>query len=99
MPKYNMNWIYGLVIISLITLYLTTGKEQSSVRTETTYSDFKVMVTKGYAEKIVVNKNTNTLLMYVKPEHIRDVSHKGVDQTGKNPAVTVNIGSVDQVEQ
>jgi cell division protease FtsH len=99
MPKFNMNWIYGLVIISLITLYLTTGKEQSSVRTETTYSDFKVMVTKGYAEKIVVNKNTNTLLMYVKPEHIRDVFHKGVDQTGKNPAVTVNIGSVDQVEQ
>ena len=99
MPKFNMNWIYGLVIITLITLFLTQGKEQSSVRTETTYSDFKVMVMKGYADKIVVNKNTNTLLMYVRPEHIRDVFHQGVQQTGTNPAVSVAIGSVDQVEQ
>ena len=99
MPKFNMNWIYGLVILSLIFLYFTQGSEKSSVKTETGYSDFKVMVNKGYAEKIVVNKYSNTLQMYVKPEHIRDVFHKGVDQTGKNPSVTVAIGSVDQVEQ
>ena len=99
MPKFNMNWIYGLVIIALITLYLTQGNEKSSVRTETTYSDFKTMVMKGYAEKIVVNKYENILQMYVKPEHIRDVFHQGVEQTGKNPYVTVAIGSIDQVEQ
>ena len=99
MPKFNMNWIYGLVIITLVVLYLTQGNEKSSVRTETSYSDFKSMVMKGYAEKIVVNKYSNTLEMYVKPEHIRDVFHQGVPQTGKNPCVTVAIGSVDQVEQ
>ena len=99
MPKFNMNWIYGFVIILLITLYLTTGKENSSVHTETSYSDFKVMVMKGYADKIVVNKYSNTLQMYVKPEHIRDVFHQGVQQTGKTPSVAVNFGSVDQVEQ
>ena len=99
MPKFNMNWIYGLVIIALIFLYFTQGNEKSSVRTETSYSDFKVMVMKGYANKIVVNKYSNTLLMYVKPEHIRDVFHQGVQQTGKTPSVTVAFGSVDQVEQ
>jgi len=99
MPKFNMNWIYGLVILSLILLYISSGSEKSSVRTETSYSDFKVMVNKGYAEKIVVNKHTGTLQMYVKPEHIRDVFHQGVEQTGKNPSVTVAIGSADQVEQ
>jgi len=99
MPRFNMNWIYGLVILSLIVLYISTGNEKSSVRTETSYSDFKVMVMKGYAEKIVVNKNTGTLQMYVKGEHIRDVFHQGVDKTGKNPSVTVAIGSADQVEQ
>jgi len=99
MPKFNMNWIYGIAIVTLIALYLTQGSEQSSVRTETSYSDFKVMVMKGYADKIVVNKYSNTLEMYVKPEHIRDVFHQGVQQTGKNPCVNVAIGSVDQVEQ
>jgi len=99
MPKFNMNWIYGLVIISLVVLYFTSGNEKSSVSTETSYSDFKTMVMKGYAEKIVVNNYSNTLQMYVKPEHIRDVFHQGVQQTGKTPSVNVAIGSVDQVEQ
>ena len=99
MPKFNMNWIYGIVFVLLITLYFTQGSEKSSVQTETSYSDFKVMVMKGYADKIVVNKYSNTLQMYVKPEHIRDVFHQGVQQTGKAPSVSVAIGSVDQVEQ
>ena len=99
MPRFNMNWIYGLVIITLFALYFTTGNEKSSVKTETSYSDFKVMVQKGYADKIVVNKYSSTLQMYVKPEHIRDVFHQGVEQTGKSPSVTVAIGSTDQVEQ
>ena len=99
MPRFNMNWIYGIVIIALVFIYLTQGKENSSVNTETSYSDFKVMVMKGYADKIVVNKYDNTLQMYVKGEHIRDVFHQGVQQTGKNPAVSVAFGSVDQVEQ
>ena len=99
MPRFNMNWIYGIVIISLIVLYITQGQTKSSINTQVSYSDFKVMVDKGYAKEIVVNKYQNTLEMYVKPEHIRDVFHQGVQQTGTNPCVSVAIGSVDQVEQ
>ena len=99
MPRFNMNWIYGIVILSLIVLYFTQGQTKSSINTQVSYSDFKVMVDKGYAKEIVVNKYQNTLEMYVKPEHIRDVFHQGVQQTGTNPSVTVAIGSVDQVEQ
>lgn len=77
MPKFNMNWIYMLAIIALGVLYFTNGSENSSVQTTTSYSNFKTWVMKGYAQKIVVNKNTNTLQMYVKPEHIRDVFHQG----------------------
>ena len=99
MPKFNMNWIYGIVILSLIVLYFTQGQTKSSINTQVSYSDFKVMVDKGYAKEIVVNKYQNTLEMYVKPEHIRHVFHQGVQQTGTNPCVSVAIGSVDQVEQ
>ena len=94
-----MGWLYGLALIAIVFFYFTQGQEDSSVKTETTYSDFKTMVMKGYANEIVINKNTSTLLMYIKPEHIYDVFHQHVQQTGKNPAVSVAIGSVDQVEQ
>ena len=99
MPKFNMNWIYMFVIITLVALYFGSGSNSSSVTTETSYSQFKVMVQKGYASKIVVNKETNKLWMYVKPEHIREVFKQGVDKTGQTPSVEVEFGSVDQVEQ
>ena len=99
-PRFSMNWIYGLVIVGLIAFWYTNGgTDKSSVHTETSYSDFKVMVEKGYAKEIVVNKHDGSLLMYVQPEHIYDVFHQHVQQTGKNPAVMVAIGSLDQVEQ
>ncbi|WP_286044154.1 ATP-dependent zinc metalloprotease FtsH [Xylanibacter rodentium] len=100
MPRFNMNWIYGIVIVTLIALYMTGGgAANSSVTTETSYDQFKTMVMKGYASKIVVNKEQNKLRMYVKPEHIRDVFKQGSDKTGKDPAVNVEFGSVDKVEQ
>ena len=100
MPKFNMNWIYFIAIMTLIALYMTSGNDSTAqVRTETTYSDFKVYVQKGYADKIVVNKTQNKLKMYVKAEHIRDVFNKGHQQVGTNPYIEVEIGSVDQVEK
>ena len=98
MPKFNMNWIYLLMMVVLGVLYFTSGNVNSSVNTEATYTQFKSMVLKGYAKSIVVNNKTNTLQMYVKPEHIRDVFKQGVEQTGKEPSVSVEYGSVDQVE-
>ena len=100
MPKFNMNWIYFIAIMTLIALYMTSGGDSpAQVRTETTYSDFKVYVEKGYADKIVMNKVQNKLKMYVKAEHIRDVFNKGHQQVGTNPYIEVEIGSVDQVEK
>ena len=102
MPKFNMNWIYFVAIFTLGMLYLTSsgdGLGNTQVHTESSYTDFKAFVEKGYADKIVVNKNQNTLKMYVKAEHIRDVFKQGHKQTGTAPYVDVEIGSVDQVEQ
>ena len=99
MPRFNMNWIYAIAIAALALLYFSSGgPTNSSVAKHATYSEFKTMVAKGYASKIVVNKTQSTLRMYVKPEHIRDVFHQGTQQTGTDPYIEVEIGSVDQVE-
>ena len=102
MPKFNMNWIYFIAILLLAMLYLTSSGDDVSgpqMHSESSYSDFKVFVERGYADKIVVNKNQNTLKMYVRADHIRDVFKQGHKQTGTSPWVDVEIGSVDQVEQ
>lgn len=99
MPKFNMNWIYGFIILTLGILFITGGDTLStSASREASYTDFKVFVYKGYASKIVVNKDESILKMYVKPQNIRDVFHASAKQMGNNPYLTVQFGSVDQLE-
>ncbi len=99
MPKFNMNWIYGLVIVGLLAVYFAGGDAVAgSASRPVSYTVFKEYVNKGYASKIVVNKDESKLKMYVKPEHIRTVFRQGTDQTGKEPYVNVEFGSVENVE-
>ena len=99
MPRFNMNWIYAIAIAALALLWFSSGgPNNSSIAKQATYSEFKAMVNRGYASKIIVNKGQGTLRMYVKPEHIRDVFHQGTQQTGNDPYIEVEFGSVDQVE-
>lgn len=99
MPKFNMNWIYGLVIVGLLAVYFAGGDGGAgSTSKPVSYNVFKEYVKLGYASKIVVNKDESTLKMYVKPEYIRTVFRKGTDQTGKEPYLNVEFGSVENVE-
>ncbi len=100
MPKFNMNWIYFAVIATLVILYLNSGgTKNSSIEMQTSYTEFKTMVDSGYVDRVVINNTQKVIHLYVKPERIRDVFEQGVEQTGKEPTVRVEYGSVDKVEQ
>ena len=98
MPKFNMNWLYIIVISILAFLFFAGDGLKTSFKTTTSYSQFKVMVMKGYASKIVANNDKKKLRMYVKTEHVRDVFQQSVKQTGENPYLEVEYGSVDNLE-
>ena len=93
-----MNWIYMLVLFGLIAMYLLGGDAVGSASKKVSYDEFKTFVNKGYASKIVINKDESTLKMYVNPKNIRDVFKQGAKNTGNNPYVTTEFGSVDKVE-
>ncbi|MBQ4352953.1 MAG: ATP-dependent zinc metalloprotease FtsH [Prevotella sp.] len=101
MPKFNMTWVYLIVAIGLMAVFFMGDDsigQNSSISKTASYVEFQAMLNKGYAQKIVVNKSDGTLQMYVKPEHIRKVFKQGVKETGKNPFVKVEYGSIDKVE-
>ena len=101
MPRFNMNWFYILVIVSLAFLFITDGGSLFSgdASSKATYSDFRGYVQRGYVSRVVVNKTENSLRMYVYGKNVRDVFHQTAQQVGNNPSKFVEIGSVDQVEQ
>ena len=75
MPRFNMNWVYLLVIAALAFFYFSNGtggvQEQGNTQGQASYSEFKNFVKHGYANRIVANKSTETLKMYVKPDSIQ----------------------------
>ena len=97
-PKFSMSWIYMLVLFGLIAMYLLGGDSVGSASKKISYDEFKTFVNKGYASKIIINKDESTLKMYVNPKNIRDVFKQGSKNTGNNPYVTTEFGSVDKVE-
>ena len=103
MPRFNMNWLYGLIIVTLAILFFTGGGNAllsgSGSATNARYSDFQAYVNHGWAKSIVINKDDNTLKMYVKEQNVRDVFRKSAQQVGPNPYVTVEFGSVDELEK
>ena len=104
MPKFNMNWVYLIVIAALAFFYRTNGsseiqKQKEASTGQASYSEFKNFVNNGYAERIVANKSTETLKMYVKPDSIQAVFHKTTAQTGTEPYLAVEYGSNAKVEE
>lgn len=56
MPRFNMSWIYIMVIVGLMAIWFTGGDSATgSISKPASYNQFKVMVANGYASKIVVN--------------------------------------------
>ena len=98
MPKFNLNWVYFLILGALAFLYFSGVGGGSSVDREVDYTTFKSYVSKGYAKRMEVNKGDGTLKMFVDGKHIRDVFGQDSKSTGKAPTVTTKYPSVDKVE-
>ena len=103
MPKFNMNWIYGIIIATLAILFVTGGGDSlasgATAQQKATYTKFKDYVEKGYAKNVVVNKDEGELKMYVHPKFIRTVFNKPASQTGADPYVDVVYGSGDELDK
>lgn len=99
MPKFNLNWVYFLILGALAFLYFSGVGGGSSVDREVDYTTFKSYVSKGYTKRMEVNKGDGTLKMFVDGKHIRDVFGQDSKSTGKAPTVTTKYPSVDKVEE
>ncbi len=102
MPKFNTSWIYLMVLAGLFFLLLGGGGEAlggSYQKQEATYTKFKEYVEKGYVSHVVINKDAGTMRLYIKPKNIRDVFNMSAKQVGPDPYVSVEFGSVDELEK
>lgn len=99
MPKFNLNWVY-FIVISALAVMLWQGKENpGSFDKEVSYSEMKSYIVRGYASEVVVNKTDAQVSLVIKPERVREVFKQGIQEVGKRPTVTARYPSADKVEE
>lgn len=99
MPKFNLNWVYIIILGVLGFMWFSGVGGGSSIDREVDYTVFKSYVAKGYAKRLEVNKSDGTLKMYVDGKHFRDVFKQSSNRIGKAPTVSTKFPSVDKVEE
>ena len=97
MPRFNLSWLYMFIAMTIAYLYFTSDDNAGANR-ELTYTEFKDMVTKGYASKIIAY-NDNTVDLFIKPEHVKDVFKDDYKKVGRSPSVHVEVGSIDSLDK
>lgn len=95
-PRPSLSWLYVIIALALGFLYFSS--EDGSASKEITYTEFKEMVSKGYASKIIAYDD-NTVDMFIKPENIVDVFGKDANKVGRSPSVNVKIGSMEALDK
>ncbi len=95
-PRFNLSWLYVILIGCIIYVYLFHN--DTSVEKRIDYSTFKEYVEKGYASDIVIEKNDYSLKMFINREYDRKVFGNG-NKNSQKRAVVVEFGSIDKVEE
>jgi ATP-dependent metalloprotease FtsH len=101
MPKFNMNWLYVIILFGLMVLFMTGGGDAlgGSAAKKATYTEFKEYVEKGYVLSVVANKTESTIKLYINPKNIRDVYKTSAKNVGPSPYVEVQFGSVEELDK
>ncbi len=101
MPKFNMNWLYAIILIGLIAIFLSGGGDVlgGSAAKQATYTEFKEYVDKGYVLSVVANKSDGKVKLYINPKYIRDVYKTSAKNVGPSPYVEVQYGSIDELDK
>ena len=96
MPRFNLSWLY--IIIAMTFAYLWFAEDGSSSNRQLTYTEFKSLVNKGYANKIVAY-NDNTVDVYIKPEYVKEVFKEDYKKVGRSPFMNVEVGSIESLDK
>lgn len=88
MPKFNISWIYGIIISVLLGMFLFSDNTPTK---EVNYTFFKDFVKKGYLEKIDVYTSKGILEAQVLKDSMKYVFGKDVKAYEKERMITVRV--------
>ena len=97
----SLTWLYVVIAAALLYFFMTGDGRLSNgqTRKDVSYTQFQQYVSKGYAQRIVANKDNGTVTMYVAPAHIRDVFASNQEMKGRTAVVVAEYPSADKLDE
>ena len=62
MPRFNLSWLYVIIAMSFAILYFSN--QEGGIDKQITYTEFKDMINKGYANKIIAYDDNTVAVSY-----------------------------------
>lgn len=96
----NLTWIY--VILFAVFGYIILKEDSPDLNGETTFTQFKEYVAKGYVDRLIVFSNDNTMIVSIKPDSAMYIFGDRATDAAKamqKPTLTVGVGSMDNLQE
>lgn len=93
MFKFNLYWMYGLILAMLVAVYLTND---SSASKELGWTEFQKLAQEDVFDKIVVYNKKNLVEATVKADQKGKIFKQDDSKLGTNPKIYVQIPSADK---
>jgi cell division protease FtsH len=93
MFRFNIYWMYGVILLMLAVLYLTSN---SSTSREMGWTEFQKLAQENTFEKLLVYNKRNTLEATVRSGKLGHVFKTDTTKLGNEPKVIVKIPSADR---
>ncbi|GHT71477.1 ATP-dependent zinc metalloprotease FtsH [Bacteroidia bacterium] len=101
--KFNMNWMYALIVIMLLAIFFTNNNNSSSK--EIGWTEFQKIAKDNYFSKMIVYNRKNIVIATLRKEHVASVLKEDTAKIKNNyffgqkqaePTITVMIPSPDK---
>ena len=104
-PKFNYNWIYGIIAIALFGLMIMSPSESSSIEISWNRFEFEMLKNHDVSRVVIVSSNEKTFPkaeVYIKPEKLGEARYS--DFKGKRnlqivPQYYFTVGSIESFEK
>jgi cell division protease FtsH len=91
--KFNMGWMYGLLIIMLLAVFFTNNVPENNKKLN--WTEFQKWAEQNAFSKMVVNLSDRKVVATIKPEHVVEILGAEISPSKnplrKNPEATVTV--------
>ena len=105
-PKFNMYWLYGLVVAIILSSLLFGGTDSLSGTRKINVSQFENFLNAGDVNEVLVIRNKSSVLVTLKPEALSKQEHSNVRATNflgqenlSGPHYQLEVGSLELFEE